>query len=101
MIGSAGTDGIIKVWDMRKSFDRYSSQPMAKYQFPYPGKSALRGYSSLAINSAKSVLFASCKDHAIYKFDTAGYNAKPIATYTGFENNSKYFCRISLSHGGL
>ena len=101
LISSSDSDGIIKVWDLRKSYDRYSSQPMAKYQLAYPGKSALKGYSSLALNSAKTVLYASCKDHTIYKFDIAGYNEKPIATYNGFENNSKYFCRISLSHGKL
>lgn len=99
LISSSDSDGIIKVWDLRKSYDRYNSQPMAKYQFNYPGKSALKGYTSLAINSSKTQLFASCKDHTIYKFDIAGYREKPTASYTGFENNSKYFCRISLSHG--
>jgi denticleless len=99
LISSSDSDGIIKVWDMRKSYDRYSRQPQPKYQFPYAGKSALKGYTALALNSTKTQLFASCKDHAVYKFDAAGYSEKPLAAYTGFENNSKYFCRISLSHG--
>ena len=99
LISSSDSDGIIKVWDMRKSYDRYSGQPVPKYQFRYPGKSALKGYSSLILNSAKSHLFACCKDHHIYKFDIAGHSDKPLATYFGLANNSKYFCRISLSHG--
>jgi denticleless len=99
LISSSDSDGIIKVWDMRKSYDRYSRQPQPKYQFAYPGKSALKGYSALVLNSTKTQLFASCKDHTIYKFDVAGYSEKPVAMYTGFENNSKYFSRLSLSPG--
>ena len=99
LISSSDLDGIIKVWDMRKSYDRYSRQPQPKYQFTYPGKSALKGYSALVLDPAKTQLFASCKDHTIYKFDVAAYSEKPIAMYTGFENNSKYFSRLSLSPG--
>ena len=99
LISSSDSDGIIKVWDLRKSYDRYSRHPQPKHQFLYPGKSALKGYSALVLNHSKTQLFASCKDHTIYKFDVAANGDKPIAAYTGFENNSKYFSRLSISPG--
>jgi WD40 repeat protein len=101
LISSSDLDGIIKVWDLRKSYDRYSRYPNPKNQFSYPGKSALKGYSALILNHAKTQLFASCKDHTIYKFDVAAHEEKPLAAYTGFENNSKYFSRLSLSAGNF
>ena len=99
LISSSDSDGILKVWDLRKSYDRYSRHPQPKHQFLYPGKSALKGYSALILNHSKTQLYASCKDHTIYKFDVAAYCEKPIAAYTGFENNSKYFSRLSISPG--
>ena len=101
LISSSDSDGIIKVWDMRNSYDRYSRNPQPKYHFDYPGKSALKGYSALVLNPTKTHLFASCKDHTVYKFDVASYADKPVAMYTGFENNSKYFSRLSLSPGNF
>lgn len=97
IVSSSDTDGILKVWDLRRSYDRFKGEPQANHCIPYPGKSALHGYSSLVMNSAKTCIYASCKDNQIYAFDLASYSEKPLATYGGYENGCKYFIRMSLS----
>ncbi len=97
LVSSSDTDGIIKVWDLRRSFDRYKGNPQAQYSLPYPGKSALHGYSSMVMNSTRTHLYAACKDHHIYTFDLATYNEKSLRSFSGFENGCKFFIRMSLS----
>ena len=91
---------LTQVWDLRKSYSLYKGDPQSKYVIPYPGKSALNGYSSLVMNSTKTHLYASCKDNHIYQFDMASYNEKVARTFKGYENGSKskFFIRMSLSH---
>lgn len=97
LVSSSDTDGIIKIWDLRMSYDRYSGDPQPKHKIPFPGKSSLRGYTSLLLNAARTNLYASCKDNHIYKFDLAGYNEKVLNAFSGYENGSKFFIRMSLS----
>ena len=96
LVSVSDTDGLIKVWDLRRSYDRFKMSPKSQYVIPYPGKSALHGYTSLVFNSSKSHLYASCKDNHIYLFDLASYNEKSIRTFEGYQNGCKFFIRMSL-----
>ena len=98
LISSSDTDGLIKVWDLRRSYSFYKGPPQAKFVIPYPGKSNFQGYTSLALNSSKTHLYASCKDHHIYQFDLASYDEKAQRAFSGYDNGSKFFIRMSLSH---
>lgn len=99
LVSSSDTDGLIKVWDLRRSYDRYTGNPHAEHVLPYPGESNLKGYTSLVMNSSKTHLYASCKDHHIYLFNLATYEEKSVRSFRGYENgdNSKFFIRMSLS----
>jgi denticleless len=97
LVSSSDTDGLLKVWDFRRSYDRYKGEPQAQHYIPYPGKSALHGYTSLVLNSSMTHVYASCKDNQIYLFDLASYSDKPVTSYGGYENGCKYFIRMSLS----
>ena len=54
-----------------------------------------------ALDPARANLYACCKDHSIYKYELASYADKPVSVLTGFQHNSKYFNKISVSHGEL
>lgn len=117
LVSCSDLDGVVKVWDLRMSYDRFSGLPRARSCFPYPGTSALTGFSSLAIDSAgRDRVFAACKDHHVYEFriDDADYltswdetvresgrhhhhGSAPRAVFSGYVNESKYFIRIAVS----
>ncbi len=97
LVSASDTDGLIKVWDLRRSYDLFKGNPIPKFTIPYPGNSSLHGYSSLVLNSAKTHVYASCKDNHIYLFDLASYSEKPLAAYSGYENGCKFFIKMSLS----
>ena len=102
LISASDTDGIIKIWDLRKSYDNhYKTDPKAKYIIPAPSE-FYHGYTSLILNSTKTHLYASCIDNHIYCFDLASYGEKSLTSFTGFEcgknKRSRYFIRMSLSH---
>ena len=84
IVTSSDTEGIIKIWDMRRSYDRYKDDPQAKYLIQPPGKSGFYyGINSLVLNSSKTHLYASCKDNRIYCFDLASYNEKALTSFSG------------------
>ena len=83
LISSSDADGLIKVWDIRRSYSYFKGTPQAKFVIPYPGQSNFQGYTSLVLNSSKTHLYASCKDHNIYQFDLASYEEKAQRAFTG------------------
>jgi len=95
---SAGVgDGLVKMWDLRRSYCAYKNDPMPICVLPYPGKSVKKvGYSSLALDSNSCRLFASCTDNNIYEFNCIPFHTKPVATYHG-HLNSTYFVKSALS----
>ena len=99
LVSSSDSDGLLKIWDLRgKSYDRFKNDPIAKFTIPSPGRKGFNyGYTSLALTSSKSHLYACSKDNHIYCFDLASYNEKPLRSFTGFENGNKYFIKMSLS----
>ncbi|XP_064622324.1 denticleless protein homolog A-like [Lineus longissimus] len=97
LISSGATDGIIKVWDIRKLAGNSKTDPMPKFSFPYAGNSIrMHGFSSLVLDESKSRLFASCTDDTIYQFNTANYSPKPEACYKGHQN-STFYVKAALS----
>lgn len=98
LISASDLDGIIKIWDLRRSYDLYSGRPKPKCVIPYAGQCTLNGYSGLLLDSSRTKLYASCKDHSIYLFDVGQcQNKSALKTFVGHTNGSKFFVRISLS----
>ena len=98
IISCSDKDGFIKIWDMRMSYDRYTGIPKCHHAISYPGSSTLKSYSSLALNSVKTKLYASCQDNTIYCFDVGQRSCiKPEKTFTGHANSHRFYTRISLS----
>ena len=97
IVSVSDNDGLLKVWDLRKSYDRFKGAPQPLHCIAYPGKSNHRGYTSLAMNSSRSHVYASCRDHFIYCFDLASYSAQPVRSYGGYINDDKFYIRLSLS----
>lgn len=64
---------IIRIWDMRKTYSRSSTNPVAKYQLSAP----YSGFSYLCMNSMQSKLYANCMDSYIYCFNINSYDPEP------------------------
>jgi len=99
VISCSDLDGIIKVWDLRMSYDRYTGVPKCKHSIPYAGNSSLKGYSSLVLDSTKSTAYVSCQDHTIYAFDIGRCDSVlPIKTFHGgHTNGSRFYTKVSIS----
>ena len=98
LVSVSDNDGLVKVWDLRKSYDRFKGTPQPMHVIAYPGKSNHRGYTSLAFNSSKSHIYASCRDNHIYCYDLASYSDHPLRSYGGYKNDNKFYIRASLSY---
>ncbi|KAK5644268.1 hypothetical protein RI129_008113 [Pyrocoelia pectoralis] len=96
IISCGAGDGIIKVWDMRKTYYSLDKIPTPKYAFPYSGETLRYGYSNLLMNSNGTKLYASCLDNVIYVYNLATCNPKPVMKYMGHKN-STYYVKTSLS----
>ena len=98
VISCSDLDGIIKVWDLRMSYDRYTGVPKCKHSIPYAGSSSLKGYSSLVLDSTKSTAYVSCQDHTIYAFDIGRCDSvRPIKTFHGgHTNGSRFYTKVSI-----
>lgn len=95
---SAGVgDGIIKIWDLRKTYCRFKNDPLPKATLTYAGRSVKDlGYSSLDLDSGGCRLFANCTDNVIYEYNCASLDPNPVATYSGHQN-STYYVKSKLS----
>ncbi|XP_078001283.1 denticleless protein homolog [Glandiceps talaboti] len=97
LISAGAMDGAIKMWDLRKNYNRVK-EPVPKHVFPYAGCSTRkRGFSSLILDSTSSRVFASCTDDIIYQYNCAGISTTPVARYTGHLNNSSFYVKAALS----
>ncbi|KAF5283221.1 hypothetical protein FQA39_LY17368 [Lamprigera yunnana] len=97
VISCGAGDGLIKVWDIRKTY--YSSQhvPTPIHTLPYAGTTLRNGFSNLLLNSNGTKLYASCLDNVIYVYNVLTYNPKPIMELKGHKN-STFYVKTSLSH---
>ncbi|XP_073972672.1 WD40 domain-containing protein denticleless isoform X2 [Rhodnius prolixus] len=90
LISCSAGDGLLKVWDMRKTYTQYKRLPLAKYEMQHPGDSARIGFTNLAISPCKLKLYASCVDNSVYCYNIGTYSNKPIKTYRGHSVGSYY-----------
>ncbi|XP_070576856.1 denticleless protein homolog [Ptychodera flava] len=96
LISAGAMDGAIKIWDLRKNYNR-NKAPTPRHVFPYAGSSIRkRGFSNLLLDSTSSRMFASCTDNIIYQYDCAGISTAPVAQYTGHLHSS-FYVKASLS----
>ncbi|XP_030758524.1 protein lethal(2)denticleless-like isoform X1 [Sitophilus oryzae] len=96
LISCGAGDGMIKVWDLRKTYSTLKKEPLPKFTIPYTGRTAKNGFSNLVIDSSGTKLYANCLDNTIYCYNVATYNVMPVAKYTGHQNSS-FYIRSSLS----
>ncbi|XP_071483011.1 denticleless protein homolog [Diadema antillarum] len=102
LLSAGAADGIVKVWDLRKMKSSGTSNLSPLHQFPYSGsRKRKRGFSSLALSSSRTRLFASCTDSVIYEYDLGGALCSiPLSQYSG-HMNSTFFVRAALSPNDL
>ncbi len=98
LISAGGSDGVVKVWDLRKTYTNLRLEAMPKHIFVYSKEKVARshGFSNLLFDSTKSRLFASCMDHNIYQFSTTSMSSYPISVFKGHCNGS-FYIRTSIS----
>ncbi|XP_789660.4 denticleless protein homolog [Strongylocentrotus purpuratus] len=102
LLSAGSADGIVKVWDIRKLKSSGSSSPTPSHQFPYSGTSnRKRGFSSLALTSTRTRLFASRTDSVVNEYDLSGVlGSQPVARYRG-HMNSTFFVKAAISPDDL
>lgn len=105
LITCAASNGVVKVWDLRKNYQLYKNDPRPLACLPYPGHSAaVHGYTGLALDSSGRRLYASCTDSRIYRFDLdADGGCKPeplgVSAYRGHSTHS-FYVKLALSPDG-
>uniref|UniRef100_A0A0R3SQB5 WD_REPEATS_REGION domain-containing protein n=1 Tax=Hymenolepis diminuta TaxID=6216 RepID=A0A0R3SQB5_HYMDI len=98
LVTAGSTDGVIKIWDIRKFGPLKKKLPQPLVSLPYKGisKKQCVGYSDLIVDSIRSRLFASCMDHNIYEYDLNSTSTRPVILYTGHVTGS-FYIKMSLS----
>ncbi|XP_076297342.1 WD40 domain-containing protein denticleless [Lasioglossum baleicum] len=99
LLSCAAGDGLIKVWDLRKTYTVHKKEPIAKHTMNYSGHSKRNGFSSLLICPARITLYASCMDNIIYAYNISSYNPNPISEFYGHQNRT-YYVKTCLSPDG-
>jgi len=99
LASTGDTDGVIKLWDLRKNYSLYKREPLPKLEITHPGSSSKMGYTSLSPSPCRNYLYASCMDDIIYKYDIVNGFSKPCSKYTG-ASISNFFIKMDLSPCG-
>lgn len=99
LISCGPGDGVIKVWDLRRTYSTLKKEPIAKYNLPYAGKSTLKGFTNLIVDDTGSKLYASCMDSNIYSYNISTYSKDPHMVYSGLQINS-FYIKSCLSPDG-
>ncbi|XP_076312766.1 WD40 domain-containing protein denticleless isoform X2 [Tachypleus tridentatus] len=100
LISSGTADGVIKVWDLRKTYSGHKKESTPKYRLPFCGESVkTHGFTSLTLHPSRSCLFASCTDSIIYQYNCSSFDPWPLATYYG-HLTSTLFVKSVLSQDG-
>eukprot|EP00066_Takifugu_rubripes_P021251 XP_011610517.1 PREDICTED: denticleless protein homolog [Takifugu rubripes] len=92
LISSGAVDGVIKLWDLRKSYTAHYHDPVPLQIYPYPGScTRMRlGYSGLVLDSTRSNIICNCTDDNIYMFNVSGVKTSPVSVFSGHQNSSFY-----------
>ncbi|XP_043931012.1 denticleless protein homolog [Protopterus annectens] len=97
LVSAGAVDGVIKFWDLRKTYAACKQDPVPSKCYQYPGTSSRKlGYSSLTLDSSGTNLFANCTDDNIYMFNVAGLKTTPVAVFSGHQN-STFYIKSSVS----
>ncbi|XP_042213608.1 protein lethal(2)denticleless-like [Homarus americanus] len=99
VISSGASDGLIKLWDLRKTHGGGRRGPQCQSFLEHSGRSSHKGYTALSVSPARDVLYASCMDNVIYAYHLANPTPKPVAEYTGHKNLT-YFVKSCISPCG-
>ncbi|KAK3872802.1 hypothetical protein Pcinc_022155 [Petrolisthes cinctipes] len=99
LISSGSSDGLIKLWDLRKTHSGGRREPQCQYSLEYGGKSSLHGFISLTLSQSRDMLYTSCMDNIIYAYHLVNPTPKPVATYSGHMAQT-YFVKSCLSPCG-
>lgn len=98
LISCGPGDGVIKVWDLRRTYSTLKKEPIAKHNLYYAGSSTLKGFTNLIVDETGTKLYASCMDSNIYSYNVKAYSKDPM-TYTGLKINS-FYIKSCLSPDG-
>ncbi|KAK8742784.1 hypothetical protein OTU49_001671, partial [Cherax quadricarinatus] len=99
VISAGASDGLIKLWDLRKTHGGGKRDPQCQNTLVHSGRSSHRGFTSLSVSPARDVLYTSCMDNAIYAYHLTNPTPKPVAEYTGHVNLT-YFVKSCISPCG-
>lgn len=114
LIASAGSaDGIVKVWDLRKSHSRrinpvpIASSPDHSLVTPINAPPRSHGISTLSLSPDGTSLYAMSTSHAIYQLDARNLSAaSPLKTFTAPTlphasfRTSSFYTKLALSPSG-
>ena len=104
VVATAGAnDGVVKLWDLRKSFSFGGKGGGAGHVKSFLSREAsatgrARGISSLAVNATRNKLLASSADHHIYIFDCIVPEVEPTI-FSGHVHNG-FYVKSSFSPDG-
>jgi len=82
LVSAGATDGLIKVWDIRKihsSKQKQSIETLPVYIFdnqPLPNQTINKGFSNLIFNSSRTRLYANCMNGQLYEYNFSTYNSQ-------------------------
>ncbi|XP_071548771.1 uncharacterized protein l(2)dtl isoform X2 [Panulirus ornatus] len=99
LISAGASDGLIKLWDLRKTHGGGKRDPQCQSLLEHSGRSSHRGFTSLSISPSRDVLYISCMDNVIYAYHLANPTPHPVAEYTGHVNLT-YFVKSCVSPCG-
>ncbi|XP_050710726.1 denticleless protein homolog isoform X2 [Eriocheir sinensis] len=99
LISSGASDGLIKLWDLRKTHGGSRREPQCQSFLEHSGRSSHRGFTSLSLSPEQDVLYASCMDNTIYSYHLAKPTPRPVAEYTG-HTSLTYFVKACVSPCG-
>lgn len=95
VVSSGVTDGVINVWDLRKTYCSTKKQPKPHYQLALSG-SKIHGFTNLTMDSSRTQLYACCTNSIIYHYDCHTYNPQYVNSYCGHRASS-YYIKIAVS----
>ncbi|XP_066931067.1 denticleless protein homolog [Clytia hemisphaerica] len=97
VISAGACDGVIKQWDLRKSYANIKGEPVPIHTVPFPGSGPrVHGYSSLVANSSMSRIYAVCANDVVYEYSTTNNATVPMATYKNHVVKS-FYVKAALS----
>ncbi|GAB1600829.1 denticleless protein homolog [Argonauta hians] len=99
LVSAGAINSTVKVWDLRKC-GNLNQDPVPAYTFMC-SKNGMRNYgiTSLSFDPSLSHLFATCKDHSVYLYNSVTYAREPIRIFKGYENTS-FYIKASVSPCG-